>query len=162
MNVRLINVCSRHFLFQFSVFWNCQNGRIRSKMRMFRYLGYRGYFFSDFYKYDFLIFTYSEIRKFGLQKIRNFQTSFRYSPTITYKNLSSKIRDFNTNIHLDLVDICLKSNTKAWITKNLRFSNIRVFDICLLSNTKTWISKIRDFQTSVLSINIRLYSNTKI
>ena len=28
--------------------------------------------FSDFYKSDFLIFTYSEIRKLGLQKIRNF------------------------------------------------------------------------------------------
>ena len=117
--------------FPVPVFWNCQNGGVRSKMRMFGYLGYRGYFFSDFYKSEFFIFTYSEIRKLGLQKIRNFQTSFRYSPTVKYKNLSSKIRDFNTNIHLDLVDICLQSNTKAWITKNLRFSNIRVFDIRL-------------------------------
>ena len=98
----LINERSRHFLFQLPVFWNCQNGGVRSKMRMFGYLGYRGYFFSDFYKSDFLIFTYSEIRKLGLQKIRNFQTSFRHSPTVKYKNLSSKIRDFNTNTHLDL------------------------------------------------------------
>ena len=108
MNVRLISARSRHFLFQSPVFWNCQNGGLRSKMRMFGYLGYRGYFFSDFYKSDFFIFTYSEIRKLGLQKkIRNFQTSFRYSPTVKYKSLSSKIRDLNTNIHLDLVDICL-------------------------------------------------------
>ena len=65
MSVRLIKACSRHFLFQFSVFLNYQNGGVRSKTRMFGYLGYRGYFFSDFYKSDFSIFTYSQIRKLG-------------------------------------------------------------------------------------------------
>ena len=39
---------SRHFLFQFPVFWNCRNGGVRSKMRMFGYLGYRGYFSPTF------------------------------------------------------------------------------------------------------------------
>ena len=90
ISVRLISAHSRHFLFQFSVFLNYQNGVVRSKMRMFGYLGYCGYFFSDFYKSDFSIFTCSQMRKLGLQKIRNFQTSFRYSPTGKYKNLKFK------------------------------------------------------------------------
>ena len=52
-----------------------------SKWRIFGHLRYRGYFFSDFYKSIFFIFTYGQIRKLGLQKIEIFKhPSFRYSP----------------------------------------------------------------------------------
>ena len=69
MSVRLINVRSCHFLFQFSVFLNYQNGGIRSKMRRFGYLGYCGYFFSDFYIINLI---------------------FRFSPIVRYENLDYK------------------------------------------------------------------------
>ena len=49
-------------------------GGIASVLR--GYLGYRGHFFSDFYKSEFLIFTYSEIRKLGLQKSEIFKHLF--------------------------------------------------------------------------------------
>ena len=78
MSVRLINARSRHSLFQFPVFSNCQNVGVRSKIRMF---GYRGYFsptfrnpifrFSPIVKYESLDNKKSEIFK---------HPSFRYSP----------------------------------------------------------------------------------
>ena len=94
---------SRHFLF--SVFLNYQNGGISSKMRMFGYLRYCEYFFSDFYKSDFSIFCCSQIRKLGLQKSEIFRHLFDIHLQSNTKTWSSKIRDFNTNI--PLVDICL-------------------------------------------------------
>ena len=86
MNVRLINTCSHHFLFQFPVFWNCQNGGVRLKMQMFGYLGYRGYFSPTFINPIFL-----------------------FSPIVKYKNLDYK----KSEIFKHLFDIHQQSNTKT-------------------------------------------------
>ena len=104
---------------------------------------------SDFYKSNFFIFTYSQIRKLGLQKIRNFQTSefsifaFRFS-----------------NIHL--FDICLLSNTKTWISK-IRDFQTSVFSIFAysqirkLGSQKSEISKRPEEHPAFLMfINIKI------
>ena len=78
MSVRLINARSRHFLFQFSVFLNYQNGRVRSKTRIFGYLVYRGYFSPTSINSIFYFHLYENLdyKKFEIFK----HPSFRYSP----------------------------------------------------------------------------------
>ena len=109
---------------QVSVFLSYQNGGVRSKTWMFGYLGYRGYFFSDFVNPIFRfspivrhenldyknpkfsniisIFTYSQMQKLEFQKSKILiQTSvFRYLPIVKYKNLDFKNPRFS-NIRLN-------------------------------------------------------------
>ena len=87
-----------------------------------RFLGYRGFYFSNFYKSMFSIFTYSEYRKLGSKKIRDFQTSvFSIHLYGEYrKHGCLKISGF------------FKSQFSIFtrqMSENPRFSNIRLFDI---------------------------------
>ena len=51
------------------------------------FLGYRGFYFSNFYKSVFSIFTYSEYRKLGFKKSETFEhPCFRYSPIVNIEN----------------------------------------------------------------------------
>ena len=85
-------------------------------------LGYRGFFFSNFYKSVFSIFTYSEYRKLGFQKSEIF------------KHLSktgiSNIREYRKHG-------CLKISDFKHLSSEYR---------------KLRFQKIRGFQTSVFSI----------
>ena len=77
--------------------------------------GYRGFYFSSFYKSMFSIFTYSEYRKLGFQKSETFEhPCFRYSPVVNIEN---------TDVRKSRI---IKHLSKAGISKNPRFSDIRV------------------------------------
>ena len=75
---------------------NCSMLMTLLKGRLGRKRGYREVFFSNFNKSVFSIFTYSEYRKLGFQKIRDFQTSvFSIFATGKYrKHGCLKISDF--------------------------------------------------------------------
>ena len=63
-------------------FMTCWPGRKRG------FLGYRGFYFSNFYKSLFSIFTYSEYRKLEFKKSETFEhPCFRYSPIVNIENL---------------------------------------------------------------------------
>ena len=58
------------------------------------------FFPSNFYKSDFVIFTYSQTRKLGFKKSEIFKHPFcRYSPTVKHENLDFKNPRF-TSINL--------------------------------------------------------------
>ena len=65
-------------------------------------LGYRGCFFSNFYKSDFSIFAYSQIRKVGGLKSEIYKhSSFRYSPIAKYDQddqHQNEVRDTSSRI----------------------------------------------------------------
>ena len=63
-------------------------------------LGYRGCFFSNFYKSDISLSAYCQIRKVGCLKYEIFKhPSCRYSPIVKYEKMDFKNQRF-TNIHL--------------------------------------------------------------
>ena len=95
-------------------------------------LGYRGCFFSNFYKSDFFIFACSQIRKVGRLKSKIFKhPSCQYLPIVKYENL-----DF----------------------KNPRFTNIRLFDIRQQPNTTKMTNiKMRcEIQVLVFSFRVKI------
>ena len=121
--------------FPVPVFSNCQNGGVRSKIRMF---GYRGSFSPTF---------------------RN--PIFRLSPIVKYENLDYK----KSEIFKHLFDIHQQSNTKTWSPKFeilIQTSVLSIFaysQIRKLGQQKSEIFKHPsfryspiDFQTSVFSI----------
>ena len=71
------------------------------------YRGYHGFFFSNFCKSLFSIFTNSEYRKLGFQKIRDFQTSVFYGEYRKHGCLKTSVF-WNLSFRYSL-DRCLKS-----------------------------------------------------
>ena len=62
-------------------------GWARSKTWISRISRYRGFYFSNFYKSVFSVFTCSEYRKLGFQKSETFEhPCFRYSPIMNIEN----------------------------------------------------------------------------
>ena len=72
--------------------------RARLKTRISRISRISRIFFSSFYKSVFSIFTYSEYRKLGFQKIRDFQTSVFSIFTIgqTWMHVAQRAKFKNT------------------------------------------------------------------
>ena len=142
------------------------------KRRCLGYCGYRGYFFSNFYKSVFSIFTCSEYRKLGFQKSEIFK---HLSKTGDFKNPRFPTSVFSIFTYNEYRKHgCLKISDFKYLSseyrklrfhfqKNPRFSNIRVFeyrkhDGCLkisdfkhLSSEyrKLRFQKFRGLQTSV-------------
>ena len=87
------------------ILWFSKKGyrpRARSKTQISRISRISRIFFSNFYKSVFSTFTYSEYRKLGFQKIRDFQTSnfFKSQFLIFTRRITGQmleIRDFQTS-----------------------------------------------------------------
>ena len=120
------------------------------------YRGYHGFFFSNFYKSVFSIFTNSEYRKLGFQKIRDFQTSMFSIFTIgeyrkhgclrTSDFLKSEFSIFTRQM-LEIRDFQTSAFSIFAIGEYRKhgFSNIRVFDIRYRWISKTRMLEISDF-----------------
>ena len=115
------------------------------------------FYFSNFYKSVFSIFTCSEYRKLGSKKIRDFQTSvfsiFTYSE---YRKLGSKkIRDFQTSVF----SIFTYSEYRKLGSKKIRDFQTSVFSIFTIGEyRKHGCLKISDFFKSQFSIFTRQMS----
>ena len=136
--MRLINARTCHiscFSFQFCLSY--QNGGVRSKTRMFGYLGYRGYIFSNFYKSDFSIFTYNT--KTWITKIRDFQTSV--FSIFAYGQIQ-KIRDFQTSVF----SIFAYSQIRKLGSQNPRFLNVQREHPAFLIFVNIQLQKLRFFR----------------
>ena len=159
MSVRLISAHSRHFVFQFSVFLNHQNGGVRSKTQIFGYPNIVDTFSPTFMN---PIFRFSRIVRYENLDYKNPKCSNIFSMFTSSQIQKLEFQKFEILIQAPVFSIFVYSQIRKLGLQKIWHPSFRylpfdfqtsIFSIFAYSQIrKLGFQEIRDFQTSVCSI----------